>query len=141
VEDSVWETAELLKACPADAGDCRFEVLDMRPDPDVGKQVQLCFENAGSFSGDCIAHSLERWVRTVPSAEEVARVAQLNVAPDRIGQYIAAIKVCYGTIDACVGTPEVKAECASRIGELERKENICQRMLQSPATPQVPMGP
>lgn len=141
VEDSVWETADLLNACPSDAGDCRFEVLDMRPDPDVGKQIQLCFENAGSFSGDCIAHSLERWVRVVPSAEEVERVAQINVAPDRIGQYIAAIKVCYGTIDACVGAPEVKAECASRIGELERKEDICQRLLQSPGTPQVPMGP
>ena len=139
--DSQWSTEELLAGCPNDAGDCRFEVLDMRPNPDASKQIQLCFENAGNFAGDCIAHALERWVRTTPSAEEVRRVAQLTIAPDRIGQYVAALKVCFGTIDECVGSPAVRGECQSRIGEIEREEAICTRLLQSPGTPQVPMGP
>lgn len=139
--DSQWSTDELLNACPNDAGDCRFEVLDMRPTADAAKQIQLCFENAGNFAGDCIAHALERWVRTQPSPEEIQRVAQVAVAPDRIGQYVAALKVCFGSIDECVGSPSVKGECLSRVPEIERDEAICARLRQSPGTPQVPMGP
>ncbi len=140
-EDSRWSTDALLDACPAGADDCRFEVLDKRPNRDVALQIQLCMKNARTFAGDCTAHALERWVRDRPSLEEIERVAQSTIAPDRIGQYIAALRVCYQSIDECVGSPAVQKECNYRVGEIRQKPEICEKLLQSPAMPQVPMGP
>ena len=140
-EHSHWETDLLLDACPPAAGDCRFEVLDKRPNRDVSVQIQLCFERARAYSGDCVAHALERWVRTRPSPDEIETVAQSAIAPDRIGQYVATLKVCFGIIDECVGSEAVVTECERRLDQLVAKPEVCERLVQSPAIPQVPMGP
>jgi len=140
-EHSPWDLQVLLDACPQDKGDCRFEVLDTRPHRDVMVQIERCFQNARSFSGDCIAHALDRWVRGRPGIEEIQRVSQLNIAPDRVGSYLFAIKACYGTIDTCIGSPKVKEACLNSEKDQGRDPALCARLLQSPAIPQVPMGP
>ena len=140
-EHSPWDLQVLLDACPRDKGDCRFEVLDSRPHQDVMVQVERCFQNARSYSGDCIAHALDRWVRGRPGLAEIERVAQLNIAPDRVGSYLFAIMSCYGTIDACLGSPKVKEACLNSERDQRRDPVLCERLLQSPAIPQVPMGP
>jgi hypothetical protein len=138
---SKWDWEVLVAACPKKKPDCRFEVLDSRPHADVTVQMERCFEHAGPFSSDCIAHALARWVRQEPAVEEIERVSQFNIAPDRIGSYLFAIKKCYGTIDTCIGGPKVLEACLSSERERATDSELCQRLFQSPGIPQVPMGP
>jgi len=140
-EHSPWDLEVLIESCPKQKADCRFEVLDSRPHRDVMVQIERCFQYAGSFSGDCIAHALDRWVRQRPGVDEIERVAQLNIAPDRVGSYLFAIKSCYGTIDSCIGSPKVKEACINSEKDQRRDPDLCRRLLQSPGIPQVPMGP
>ena len=70
--DSPVSTEDLLAACPTD--DCKFTVLDARPETDVLAQVEKCTSDAGALGEDCARHALHRWVITQPSAEEIQRV-------------------------------------------------------------------
>lgn len=136
-----WSMEDLLASCPQHVGDCHFEVIDTRWNKDVFVQMDLCFKHARSFTGDCIAHALDRWIREKPSRDEVVRVANTNIAPDRIGHYIAAAYVCHGTIDGCLGGPLVMDSCEFSLKDFKLDSGICKRLSQSIGDSQVPMGP
>lgn len=126
-------TDTLLELCADE--ECRFELLDTRPEPDVARQLQRCRASAGRYASDCAVHSLERWVQARPSPAELARVADLDTGfPDRVGYALGIAQACLGG-PACAGSGAVRTSCETTAAQVRRGELPCP---QSPAPPGFP---
>ena len=123
--NSDWSKDVLLDACRA--SDCRFEILDFRPHPDVTEQIRLCSEHAGHFGGDCAAHAMDRWLRANPSESEFTSLKELELFPDRIGHYMGLAVGCF-SIGVCGEETDADERCQTTIREISDNPNMCVAM-------------
>lgn len=123
-----FPTDTLLDLCADE--ECRFELLDTRPEPDVVRQLQRCRAAAGRYASDCAVHALERWVQARPGPDELARVREIDTGfPDNLGYALGMVRACQGG-PACAGLEAVRAVCDQTVGRVQRGELPCP---QSPA--------
>lgn len=123
-EESGTSTQTLLQVC-GDASDCAFEVVDVRADPVLGRQLARCKRYAGEHGPDCAGHAAEQWWIQDPDPEEVARVAALEVPfPERVAFFLAASVVCRG-VGSCDGHPELQAACEAAAETFRRDRMRC----------------
>ncbi len=123
--DSTWTNEVLLAACGTI--DCRFEVLDFRPNPEVTEQVSLCSRHAGRFGGDCAAHAMDRWLKGTPTEQEFSALAELEFFPDRIGHYMGLSVSCFDLGD-CGSEGEAADRCKYTVGVSEINPELCRNI-------------
>lgn len=121
---SGFSTEELLAVC--DGGpDCAFELIDFRMEPEVTDQIAMCKEHAGPFADDCVGHALQMWWIGKPDAEEVARIAALDVGfPRKVGFQVAVSAFCSG-VGSCDGHPDNQAMCETQLEIFRRRPETC----------------
>ena len=129
--DTSWTIDALLAACGSI--DCRFEVLDFRPHPNITDQIQRCAEHTGRFGGDCAAHGMDRWLKGAPTEEEFNSIRDLEHFPDRIGHYMGLSVGCFNIGECGTGTgTEVDIRCNLTVTESEENPELC-RSIRTPA--------
>ena len=126
--DTHWTIDVLLSACGTI--DCRFEVLDFRPNPSIASQVVLCAEHADRFGGDCAAHGMDRWLRGAPTEQEFSSLRELDLFPDRIGHYMGLSVSCYN-VGECGDRTEADERCSLTVTEIAENPELCRAMRES----------
>jgi hypothetical protein len=137
--DSPVTTDDLLAACATD--DCRFIVLDARPEAEVLDQVERCVTDAGSLAEECARHALHRWVTTVPNAEEIRRVlVQRRSHRELVAHYAGQAIGCTGQGE-CV-EPDARF-CREGVQLALTEPTVCRTSEAWPTTavPPAPQGP
>lgn len=115
----------LLAACLPDY-DCVLQRLDATPLDDVVEQEKRCIARAALYTGVCVGHALDRWVRSVPSEEEIARVVQGPFVDKRqLGRKIGLMVVCQKRGACPVGPSSVVTPCARSVVEATANPGHC----------------
>ncbi|MBL8614399.1 MAG: hypothetical protein JNM72_02205 [Deltaproteobacteria bacterium] len=124
LQDPKWGRGELLGWC-GDGPDCRLEVLEARPDPEVRAQLGLCAAHAGPLAADCATHALQRWATGAPTAGALAALAADPIAdPALVGSWLGAVVACRG-VGACPGAGPTAAACAEGLALLRAEPTRC----------------
>ena len=135
--------SELLKIC-GDSESCALTVLQMRTDPDIEIQLQLCDQYTGDQAATCVQHSLQRWWRGGTDADERSTLKQVESRfVEEVGWWIAAIGICDDQVtQPCDGAqPAVLATCTAAAAELNSHEDQCSQMERSwTPTPSQPLN-
>lgn len=122
---SPWTTMDLLTGC-GENDDCRFAILDTRPDDDVVQQARLCVEHGGKYRNDCVSHALDRWMRTLPTPEELHRVSSApNDNPVELGRYLAISVACL-EVGGCTGPDDVREACEKSVLSIQADAPFCE---------------
>lgn len=129
-----WVTGPAAVGQPLDAllavcqghDDCTLAALDARPAWDVTEQIGRCAAAGGAYANDCAVHALHRWLGTLPSPEDVLRVAAIDSPfPQAVGMYVAAASVCQG-LTSCPGQGAVLDACQKGLPMARSDPRWCQ---------------
>jgi hypothetical protein len=138
--DSGVSTDVLLEVCGAN-DDCRFELLDFRPEDDVLIQMDLCRKHAGKHAPDCVGHAMQRWWQAGVDQAEIDRVAAAPTPyPNKVGFWIGVSVGCYG-IGACPDDGQTGDFCRSTVENLSRNKNRCPTRSKKPLAHNRDRGP
>ncbi|MEE2752303.1 MAG: hypothetical protein VX519_12795 [Myxococcota bacterium] len=130
---SQWSTQDLLSGC-AENEDCRFAILDARPEKDPVEQMRLCDEFAGKYGLDCAMHALDRWTRSSPDLESIQAVANQALFPVETGRYIAIFVACK-EIGTCQGNDAMSTSCTQSVASIRANPAFCEDWTQSDTIP------
>ena len=121
---------ELLNIC-GDSESCALTVLQMRTDPDIQIQLQLCDQHTGDQASICVQHSLQRWWRGETDADQRSTLKNVESRfTTELGWWIAAIGICNDNVaDPCKGArPDVLEECTTAVTDLTTNKDNCNQM-------------
>ena len=142
--NSGTSTTDLLAAC-GDSEDCRFELIDFRPEEDVLDQLKACVEHTGRYANDCATHAMQRWWWAHPDAEEHARIAGQRFAPnvsDKVGYWMAVDVACSGIGDCKLADTGAAQQCEEIAASLVRRPDRCPSATREDLHPdRAPPGP
>ena len=124
VPDMRVDRPTLLRWC-GDGDDCRLEVIEARPEPDIHPQLQLCDAEAGRFAADCATHALQRWATGTPSTTDIdALVANPVADPQLVGGWIGAAVACR-QVGRCPAHGPTASACAEGASLMQRSPERC----------------
>jgi len=119
-----FDTVQLLEMCGSH-DDCKFKVIDARPDEDLLVQLSLCVKHVSRYRYDCEMHAVQRWWKQEPSESELNRMLALRRVPSAdLPKYLSFIVQCDG-VGNCDGNSKIAKECRRNLSLLKTSKLKC----------------
>ena len=112
---------ELLPGCGSDE-ECRFDVLDARPAPDLLAQLDLCEEHLADTARFCAQHAANRWLASSPDEEERLRVLSATGHDELRHKALGHLVACEGR-GSCEG---LHPGCSTVVAMVAEDPRRCQ---------------
>ena len=115
---------ELMDGC-AGFSDCAFEILDAFPSKQVLAQLDLCIRYVSADQKDCISHTMQRWMNTRPSKQDVLHFMNTNPYHTQETLYFVGLyDYCY-SLGVCEGQSNNEKKCRQEQNKLSSNPNLC----------------